>query len=144
MNLNHWRRSIGTGTVYDFSPIDIDGNKFDLGVFRGNVLLITNVASACGGTQSNYDAMTDLSNKYNDDGLRILCFPCNQFQCQETGDDDKIKQFVNEGWPNLKAQLFSKSFVNGPATEPIYEYLKAYFPGNVGWNFASKFIVVCL
>ena len=50
--------------------------------FRGNVLLIANVASKCGLTNINYDQLIDLDEKYRNQGLRILAFPCNQFAGQ--------------------------------------------------------------
>ena len=37
-------------SIYDFVVKDIDGNDVKLGRFRGNVLLIVNVASKCGFT----------------------------------------------------------------------------------------------
>ena len=136
-------RSIAS--VYQFNPVDIDGNKLALSAFSGNVLLITNVASRCGFAQENYDQLTRLSEQYSDQGLKILLFPCNQFMSQEPSDEDKIKQFVNNGWPSLKAQLFSKVFVNNECDEePLYEYLKETFPGKIQWNFSTKFIIVCL
>mmetsp|Transcript_35688 Transcript_35688/g.31484 ORF Transcript_35688/g.31484 Transcript_35688/m.31484 type:complete len:192 (+) Transcript_35688:17-592(+) len=137
----HAIRSVGT--VYQFDPVDIDGNKLALSAFTGNVLLITNVASRCGFTQANYDELTRLSETYNSQGLKICLFPCNQFMCQEPLHEEKIQEFVSNGWPNLakNAQLFSKVFVNDSATEPLYEYLKDALPGRIEWNFSAKFVI---
>lgn len=115
----------------------------ELSAFSGNVLLILNVASRCGFAQENYDQLTKLSETYSNQGLKILLFPCNQFMSQEPWDEYKIKEFVNNGWPNLNAQLFSKVFVNEDCAEPLYEYLKDAFPGKIQWNFSTKFIIVC-
>jgi glutathione peroxidase-family protein len=42
--------------------------------------------------------------------------------------------------PNVN--VFTKADVNGPNTRPTYKYLKDKgVLGNVGWNFAGKFIV---
>ena len=35
-------------TPYDFSVKDIDGKEIDLSKYRGNVILVVNVASQCG------------------------------------------------------------------------------------------------
>ena len=42
------------------------------------VVLMTNVASACGYTRSNYQELVALHEKYNKQGLEIVAFPCNQ------------------------------------------------------------------
>jgi len=37
-----------------------------------------------------------LHEDYNDDGLEIIAFPCNQFGRQEPGTDKEIKNFTKE------------------------------------------------
>ena len=50
---------------------------------RGHVLLIVNIASLCGLTATNYKELVELDEKYRESkGLRILAFPCNQFNGQ--------------------------------------------------------------
>jgi glutathione peroxidase-family protein len=39
---------------------------------------MTNVASACGYTRSNYTELVALHDKYHKQGLEIVAFPCNQ------------------------------------------------------------------
>ena len=36
--------------------------------------------------------------------------------------------------------MFAKSDVNGPDTNPVYQWLKATIPGDIGWNF-TKYLV---
>jgi len=72
-------------------------------------------------------------------GLEILAFPCNQFGGQEPWAEPKIKEFVSQ-YP-AKFPMFSKIEVNGANTHPIYQWLKKSLPGDVTWNFESKFIV---
>ena len=64
-------------SVYDFEVTSIDGRPIKFDRFKGKVLLIVNVASACGFTPQ-YDEMTELYNKYGRQGLEVLAFPCNQ------------------------------------------------------------------
>jgi glutathione peroxidase-family protein len=50
---------------------------------RGHVAIIVNVASKCGLTATNYKELAELHDKYAESkGLRILAFPCNQFNGQ--------------------------------------------------------------
>lgn len=87
--------------------------------------------------------MQNLSNKYHKQGYETFCFPSNQFGSQEPWEHPKIKEFVQSGWPQFAENVvfFSKIDVNGENTHPVYVYLKEIFPGDIKWNFASKFII---
>ncbi|XP_071730523.1 probable phospholipid hydroperoxide glutathione peroxidase [Rutidosis leptorrhynchoides] len=130
-------------TIYDFTVKDIDRKEVPLSKFKGKVLLIVNVASQCGLTSSNYSELSQIYNKYKDQGLEILAFPCNQFGFQEPGSNDQIKQFA---CTRFKAEfpIFDKIDVNGPFTAPIYQFLKSSSGGFLGdlvkWNF-EKFLI---
>ncbi|RZB91034.1 putative glutathione peroxidase 8, partial [Glycine soja] len=45
-------------------------------------------------TNSNYTELNQLYDKYKDQGLEILAFPCNQFGKQEPESNYKIVDFV--------------------------------------------------
>ena len=49
------------------------------------VALVTNVACACGLTNSNYKELVALHKKYADQGLVIMAFPCNQVGSGRSG-----------------------------------------------------------
>lgn len=53
-------------TVYDFSAVDIDGNKVSLDRYRGHVLIIVNVASKCGYTDGHYSELNQLYEEYGE------------------------------------------------------------------------------
>jgi glutathione peroxidase-family protein len=99
--------------------------------------------------------------KYNEQGLRILAFPCNQFGGQvnivliffilvgfilfafkEPWPEPEIKEFVKQY--NVQFDMFSKINVNGPDAHPLFNYLKGTCGGTMGdfikWNF-TKFLV---
>ncbi|KAK6158181.1 hypothetical protein DH2020_005495 [Rehmannia glutinosa] len=130
-------------SIHEFTVKDAKGNDVNLGIYKGKVLLIVNVASQCGLTNSNYTELTQLYEKYKDQGLEILAFPCNQFGSQEPGTIEEIQNFV---CTRFKAEypVFDKVEVNGPNTAPIYKYMKSVkgslFGDNIKWNF-SKFLV---
>ncbi|CAN6238901.1 unnamed protein product [Urochloa humidicola] len=130
-------------SVHDFTVKDASGKEVDLSTYKGKVLLIVNVASQCGLTNSNYTKLSQLYEKYKDQGFEILAFPCNQFGGQEPGTNEEIVQFA---CTRFKAEypIFDKVDVNGDNTAPIYKFLKSskggLFGENIKWNF-SKFLV---
>ncbi|XP_071706184.1 probable phospholipid hydroperoxide glutathione peroxidase [Rutidosis leptorrhynchoides] len=130
-------------SVYDFSVKDAKGQEVDLSKFRGKVLLIGNVASQCGFTNSNYPELTTLYLRYKDQGLEILAFLSNQFNGQEPGSNEEIQEFV---CTRFKAEypIFGKVDVNGKAADPLYTFLRSSKGGLLGdsikWNF-TKFLV---
>uniref|UniRef100_A0A166FAV0 Glutathione peroxidase n=1 Tax=Daucus carota subsp. sativus TaxID=79200 RepID=A0A166FAV0_DAUCS len=81
-------------SVHDFTVKDAKGNDVNLSQYKGKVLLIVNVASQCGLTNSNYTELAKLYEKYKDQGLEILAFPCNQFGSQEPGTNEEIVEFA--------------------------------------------------
>tara|TARA_B100000497_G_scaffold78749_1_gene87940 strand:+ start:58 stop:543 length:486 start_codon:yes stop_codon:yes gene_type:complete len=120
-----------------------DMTDITLNEFKNKVLLIVNVASECGLTYQ-YEALQGLHNKYNEDGLEILGFPCNQFGAQEPGSNEEIQFFCTEKY-DVSFGLFDKIDVNGDSTAPIYQFLKKDNPSESGsndieWNF-TKFLV---
>ncbi|KAI9192618.1 hypothetical protein LWI28_025541 [Acer negundo] len=72
---------------------DAIGNDVDLSTYEGKILLIVNVASQCGLTNSKYTELSRLYEKYKNQGLEILAFPCNQFGAQEPGNNEQILEF---------------------------------------------------
>ncbi|CAN4077740.1 unnamed protein product [Withania somnifera] len=130
-------------SVYDFTVKNAKGKDVDLSIYKGKVLIIVNVASQCGLTNSNYTDMTELYSKYKDKGLEILAFPCNQFAGQEPGSIEEIEQMV---CTRFKAEypIFDKVDVNGENAAPLYKFLKSSKGGFLGegikWNF-SKFLI---
>ena len=112
--------------IYGFTVKDIKGNDVSLADYQGKVLLIVNVASKCGLTPQ-YESLEALYQKYKDQGLEILAFPCNQFLEQEPGTNEEILDFCSVNY-NVTFPLFNKIDVNGKEESPLYTFLKAKAP----------------
>ena len=129
--------------LYNLSVKDINLNSVDFSSYKGKTLLIVNVASKCGFTPQ-YKDLQNLSDKYKDQGLEVLGFPCNQFGGQEPGSNEEVQAFCDLTF-NVSFQMFDKIEVNGSNASPLFKYLKHESPGILGteaikWNF-TKFLV---
>ncbi len=128
--------------IYDLEVKDKDGKVVSMEDYRGKVLLIVNTATGCGFTPQ-YEGLQSLYNKYQDKGLEILDFPCNQFGNQAPGNEQEIMTFCQLNY-NTTFPLFAKIEVNGDNADPLFTYLKSQQKGmmgsNIKWNF-TKFLV---
>ncbi|PLR98915.1 glutathione peroxidase [Bacillus sp. T33-2] len=129
--------------VYSFEAKKIDGANVQLDEFEGKVLLVVNTASKCGFTPQ-YKELQDMYDTYNDRGLEILGFPCNQFGSQEPGTEEEIQGFCELNY-GVSFPMFAKVDVNGEHAHPLFQYLAEQAPGLMGtkaikWNF-TKFLV---
>jgi glutathione peroxidase len=109
-------------SFYDLKEKDINGRVVDFSSYKGKVVYVVNVASYCGYTQSNYDLVSRLSQKFSRDGLEIILFPCNQFGAQEPGTSGEIVNFAKG--KGFSGTIMSKGDVNGPKTRPVFRFLK--------------------
>ena len=129
--------------MYDLTVPSINGEPVALEQYRGNVLLITNVASQCGLTPQ-YAGLRTLQEELGDKGFNVLAFPSNQFGKQEPGTDAEICEFATSKY-KANFPLFSKIEVNGDDASELYNWLKKEQPGagaksDITWNF-EKFLV---
>jgi glutathione peroxidase len=136
------RQSDRTG-IYSVRVTTIDGVDTTLAQYRGQVLLVVNVASRCGYTPQ-YAGLEALYRRYRTRGLTVLGFPCDQFGNQEPGKETEIRQFCALAY-DVTFPMFSKIDVNGPNEHPLYGILKGQARGVLGtsaikWNF-TKFLV---
>lgn len=108
-------------SIYNFKVNDIDGNEVCLDQYKGKVIIIVNTASKCGYTPQFQD-LQSLYEKYEDKGLVILGFPCNQFLGQEPGSNDEVKSFclLNYG---VTFPMFEKVAVRGLNAIPLFNFL---------------------
>ncbi|HCJ29766.1 MAG TPA: glutathione peroxidase [Pseudomonas sp.] len=129
--------------LFEIPCVTIDGQQKTLADFDAKVLLIVNTASQCGFTPQ-YKGLEALWQRYREQGLVVLGFPCDQFGHQEPGDEAQIATFCERNF-GVSFPLFAKVQVNGGDAHPIFVQLKKRAPGLLGskaikWNF-TKFLV---
>ena len=112
--------------LYDIPLRRIDGTAATLGEYRGKVLLLVNVASACGLTPQ-YEGLEKLHEQYGATGLVIAGFPANDFGAQEPGSNSEIAAFCT-GRFGVQFPMFEKISVKGSSQHPLYRWLQAAFP----------------
>lgn len=129
--------------IYDHPIRSLSGEPMALDAYRGEALLVVNVASRCGLTPQ-YEGLERLQKEYGERGLQVIGFPCNQFAGQEPGTAEEIATFCSTTY-GVTFPLTEKVDVNGNDRHPIYEELVAVADGDgeagdVKWNF-EKFLV---
>lgn len=125
-------------SIYNFSVDPIAGEATDLSEYKGQVMLIVNVASECGFTPQ-YEGLQELWERYQDRGLAVLGFPTNDFGGQEPGTNEEIAEFCT-GTFGVDFPMYSKITVKGEETHPLYAHLVDETGEEVSWNF-NKFLV---
>ncbi len=113
-------------SIYEYNVKDTEGNDVSLSEYEGKVLLIVNSATKCGFTPQ-YNELTEIYNKYKDQGFTILDFPCNQFGNQAPGTGEEIKESCRLNFL-VEYPIFEKIDVNGENEDPLYTYLKQEQP----------------
>jgi glutathione peroxidase len=135
--------AFGGAAVLQGTVKDIDGQDVDLSKYKGEVVMIVNVASKCGFTPQ-YEQLQAVYSKYKDQGFTVLGFPANDFMKQEPGTDEEIKEFCTSKF-SVAFPMFSKITVKGEERPELYKQLTSKdangeFGGEIGWNF-TKFLV---
>lgn len=129
-------------TIYDIVVQTSSGEDYKLEKYKGDVMLIVNTASECGFTPQ-FEGLQELYEKYKDQGLIVLGFPCNQFGGQEPGSGAEANQNckINYG---VTFPIHEKVDVKGENQHPLFRYLtdaaKGMLNEKIKWNF-TKFLV---
>src|SRR5215813_5569061 len=109
------------GSIYDFTLKAIDGKPQPLAAYKGQVILMVNVASQCGFTYQ-YEGLEKLYETYKSQGFVITGFPANNFGAQEPGTDSEIQTFCKSKY-GVTFPMFSKISVAGSDQAPLYRFL---------------------
>lgn len=131
-----------TKNVYDFTVKLTNGSQKALSEYEGKPLIIVNTASKCGFTPQ-FKGLQELYNKYQERGLEILGFPCDQFNNQEFDNIEETTEFCQLNY-GVTFPILAKIDVNGENADPLFTFLKEQKKGilskNIKWNF-TKFLV---
>ncbi|EFO97434.1 hypothetical protein GCK72_023325 [Caenorhabditis remanei] len=123
-------------SIYDFQVETLQGEYTDLSQYRGQVLLMVNVATFCAYTQQ-YTDFNPLIEKYQSQGFTLIAFPCNQFYLQEPAENHELMNGImyvrpGNGWkPHQNLHIYGKLETNGENHHPIYEFVKESCPQTV-------------
>lgn len=130
--------------IYGFATKDIEGKPVKLDKYKGQVVLVVNVASQCGLTPQ-YKGLQAIYAKYKDQGLVIVGFPANDFGNQEPGSEGEIKTFCETTF-GVTFPMMEKTVVKGEGKSPLFAWLieksaeKTGKRDEIEWNF-GKFLV---
>lgn len=129
-------------SIYNFTVKMPNGMEKSMNEYEGKPLIIVNTASKCGFTPQ-FKGLQELYDKYNEQGLEILGFPCDQFNNQEFDNIEETTQFcqINYG---VTFPITAKIDVNGDNEDPLFTFLKEQKKGvlskKIKWNF-TKFLI---
>lgn len=128
-------------TAYDYTFKRLaSGADLPLKDLQGKVLLVVNVASACGYT-AQYRELESLFEAKQQKGLVILGVPCNEFGRQESGSEEQIAAFCG-GQYKVSFPMTGKVEIIGPGRHPFYRWISAELgeDGLPKWNF-HKYLI---
>ena len=130
-------------TLHDFTVTDIDGNEFNLATLKGKKVLVVNVASRCGLTPQ-YEELQKLYSAYQDKNFTVIGFPANNFNNQEPGTNQEIKEFCTGNF-GVTFPMMDKISVKGDEMAPLYSWLtqkdeNGVLDQEVTWNFQKYMI----
>lgn len=130
-------------SIYRYSARLIGGQEKKLSEYKGKVLLVVNIASACG-FAPQLKELQELREEFSAQGFEVLGFPSNDFGGQEPLEGTEIHNFcqVNYG---VSFPVFEKIMVRGAQADPIYKFLShkelnGHLKSTPRWNF-HKYLI---
>jgi glutathione peroxidase len=134
--------AIARSTPMSFTALPaapLDARSSDLHSLQGKVLLVVNVASACGYTPQ-YQGLQRLHDELSSRGFAVVGFPSNDFGAQEPGTAAEIRAFCTTKYA-VTFPLFAKVQTKpGPGQSPVYAWLAQQTGKLPTWNFCKYLI----
>lgn len=128
--------------IYELEAMTPVGGIIRFSDFKGKTMLLVNTATKCG-FSPHFRGLEALHQKYKEQGLVVIGFPCNQFGRQEPVTNELMEETCKVEF-GVTFQLTEKIEVNGRNSHPVFRYLKDRLPGTFGkrikWNF-TKFLI---
>ncbi len=128
--------------AFDFSFAKLDDpGDIRLQDYAGKVVLVVNVASACGYT-SQYRDLEALYEAKAGKGLVIIGVPCNDFGQQEPGADKEIREFCDSSYHVTFPMAAKIEIVAAARRHPFYQWVADELGDGAlpRWNF-HKFLI---
>jgi glutathione peroxidase len=136
------RAEATTDNFYSLSAPLLSGDNKNFSEYKGKVVLISNIALACG-TTPQLKALQQLYTEFGKKGLVVLGFPSNDITGEDMKDKNAIRSFCTKYY-SITFPIFSPGGVTGTKPQPVFEFLTQHGPdetkGEVDYNF-EKFIV---
>ena len=108
--------------IYEFSVEDCNGKDVNMSDFQGCVVVVVNVASGAENIDTEYEQLQELYEKYQETGLRIIAFPCDQIDGKEPKSNAAIRVFAKKR--GVTFVVCGKVDVNGDTAIPLYDFIK--------------------
>ncbi|MCA1057292.1 glutathione peroxidase [Rossellomorea aquimaris] len=129
-------------SIYEIPVTKSNGEETSLAEYKGKVMMIVNTASKCGFTPQ-FKELQGLYEEYEQEGLVVLGFPCDQFMNQEFDQQEEIIEFCQLNY-GVSFPMFKKTDVKGKEAHPLFKFLtsekKGLLVSDIKWNF-TKFLV---
>jgi glutathione peroxidase len=130
-------------SIHQFKVTLLNGTNVNLDTYKNKVLLIVNIASACGFV-AQLKELQELREAFKDKDFEVLAFPSNDFGRQEPLEGEAISEFcqVNYG---VTFPVFEKTMVRGAHAHPLYKFLSdkklnGVLTSTPRWNF-HKYLI---
>jgi glutathione peroxidase len=125
---------------FTFSKLAEPG-EISLGQYAGKVLLVVNVASACGFT-SQYRDLEALYEARVAKGLVVIGAPCNDFGGQEAGSEGTIRTFCDNTYHVTFPMTAKVEIANSTKRHPFYAWIAKELGDSAlpRWNF-HKYLI---
>jgi glutathione peroxidase len=123
-------------SVHQFKVKLINGTEKNLSSYKSKVLLIVNIASACG-FAPQLKELQELREQMGTEHFEILGFPSNDFGRQEPLDGAAIGDFCEANY-GVQFPVFEKIMVRGEQAHPLFKFLTQ--SSTPRWNF-HKYLI---
>jgi glutathione peroxidase len=127
-------------TAYQFEFEGLSTARVPMTAFEGEVVLVVNTASKCGLTPQ-YAGLQEIYTEYQDQGFEVLGVPANNFNGQEPGTAEEIREFCATNF-GVTFPMAGKTDVIGDARHPFYAWAQTQLGDAAvpGWNFHKLLI----
>ncbi|TDQ06878.1 glutathione peroxidase [Pedobacter metabolipauper] len=123
-------------SIHQFKLKLINGTEKSLSDYKNKVLLLVNIASACG-FAPQLKELQQLREEFADADFEVLGFPSNDFGRQEPLDGEEISNFCEKNY-GVQFPVFEKIMVRGEQAHPLFKFLTQ--TATPRWNF-HKYLI---